>query len=129
MTKLEHFALYVKDLEGARDFFETYFQAQSNERYDNKQTGFSSYFMRFSDGARLELMTREVVEANPRSEGFYTGYHHLAISLGSPEAVDQLTERLVADGYTLLSGPRVTGDGYYESCLETIEHLLIELTV
>ena len=56
--KIDHIALYVNDLEGAKVFFETYFQATSNEGYHNKRTDFRSYFLTFSDGSRLEIMTK-----------------------------------------------------------------------
>ena len=126
--KIEHLALYVRDLEGARAFFETYFEARSNSLYHNPKTGFSSYFLSFSDGARLEIMTKASLDQSqlPLER---LGFIHLAFSLGSKERVDQLTQRLVADGYELLSGPRTTGDGYYESCLLGFEDNMIELTV
>ena len=54
---------------------------------------------------------------------------HLAFSVGRREKVDQLTERLKSDGYKVLSGPRVTGDGYYESCVAGPEENQIEITV
>lgn len=127
--KIEHLGLYVRDLEAAKVFFESYFAAKAGDCYHNTKTGFQSYFLTFEDGARLEIMTREadLVEGNP--EPYFTGYHHLAFSLGSQEAVDQLTTRLQADGYPVLSGPRVTGDGYYESCVQGFEGNQIELTV
>ena len=43
--------------------------------------------------------------------------------------MDALTARLKADGYEVISGPRITGDGYYESCITAVEGNLIELTV
>ena len=58
-----------------------------------------------------------------------TGYVHIAFSVGSRERVDELTERLRSDGYEVLSGPRTTGDGYYESCVVSVEGNLIEITV
>lgn len=127
--KIEHVGLYVRDLGAAKSFFETYFAAKAGDRYHNTKTGFQSYFLTFEDGARLEIMTREadLVEGNPGP--YFTGYHHLAFSLGSQEAVDQLTTRLQADGYPALSGPRVTGDGYYESCIQGFEGNQIELTI
>ena len=126
--KIEHLALYVRDLEGAKAFFETYFEARSNSLYHNPKTGFSSYFLSFADGARLEIMTKARVDQSqfPLER---LGFIHPAFSLGSKERVDQLTQRLVADGYELLSGPRTTGDGYYESCLLGFEDNMIELTV
>ena len=126
--KIEHLALYVRDLEGAKAFFETYFEARSNSLYHNPKTGFSSYFLSFADGARLEIMSRASVDQSqlPLER---LGFIHLAFSLGSKERVDQLTQRMVADGYELLSGPRTTGDGYYESCLLGFGDNMIELTV
>ena len=125
---IEHIALYVRDLEGARAFFETYFEAQSNSLYHNPKTGFSSYFLSFADGARLEIMNKASVD-QCQLPTERLGFIHLAFSLGSKERVDRLTQRMVADGYELLSGPRITGDGYYESCLLGFENNIIELTV
>lgn len=127
--KIEHAALYVRDLEGARQFFETYFAAKSNTLYHNQKTGFRSHFLTFDDGARLEIMTRGEDLTDGSSDLLFTGYHHLAFSLGSAEAVDQLTARLEQDGYPVLSGPRTTGDGYYESCIQAFEGNQIELTI
>ena len=128
MIKIEHLALYVRDLEGARTFFESYFEAQSNNLYHNPKTGFSSYFLSFADGARLEIMNKESVDQSELPLE-HLGFIHLAFSLGSKEKVDQLTQRMAADGYDLLSGTRTTGDGYYESCLLGFEGNRIELTV
>ena len=126
--KIEHIALYVNDLEGARDFFVKYFGASSNEGYHNKTTDFRSYFLAFSDGARLEIMTKpELTDSGDFLNRF--GYAHIAFSVGSKEAVDALTARLKEDGYPVYSGPRTTGDGYYESCVIGFEGNLIEITV
>ncbi len=126
--KIEHIAMYVSDLEAAREFFVRYFGGHAGSLYRNRTTGFRSYFISFDDGARLEIMTRPELtdEEKPRSR---TGYIHLAFSVGSRERVDQLTQRLKTDGYTVISGPRITGDGYYESCVAAIEGNQIEITV
>ena len=126
--KIDHIALYVNDLEAARQFFLKYLGAVSNEGYHNPRTNFRSYFLSFDDGARLELMHKPELADSPK-ELARTGYAHVAFSVGSKETVDALTERLKSDGYKLVSGPRTTGDGYYESCIVAIEGNQIELTV
>lgn len=126
--KIEHVAMYVDDLEVARDFFTRYLGRISNEGYQNPKTGFSSYFLRFDDGARLELMNKPKM-ADAEKPLDRTGYAHIAFSLGSREKVDLLTDRLRQSGYAVVSGPRTTGDGYYESCIVAIEGNQIELTV
>lgn len=126
--KIEHIAMYVDDLEAARDFFIKYFDAVSNSGYHNEKTGFRSYFLSFDDGARLEIMNRPQMEDDEKIP-VRTGYIHIAFSLGSAERVDRLTEALKADGYEVISGPRTTGDGYYESCVVGFEGNQIELTV
>ncbi len=126
--RIEHIAMYVKDLEAARNFFVKYLGGHSNNEYHNRITGFRSYFISFDDGARLEIMTRpELMDQEKALTG--TGYAHIAFSVGSREKVDELTERLRKDGFEVVSGPRVTGDGYYESCVVVIEGNQIEITV
>lgn len=125
--KIEHIALYVKDIERARNFFVKYFAAVSNDLYRNPKTGFSSYFLRFGDGARLELMYRSDIAE--RSEQPAAGYAHIAFSVGSRENVISLTERLRVDGYRVVGEPRTTGDGCFESVISDPEGNLIEITV
>ena len=126
--KIEHLAMYVTDLEKAREFFVKYLGGVSNDGYHNRNTDFRSFFISFDDGARLELMTKPgIIDAEkPLSR---TGYAHIAFSVGSKEKVDELTEQLGADGYEVVSGPRTTGDGYYESCIVAFEGNQIEITV
>ena len=124
---IEHVALYVNDVEAARDFFVKYLGGASNALYRNPNTGFQSYFITFDGGARIEVMSKPGVEDMDKPER--TGYAHVAFSLGSRERVDALTARLAADGFAVISGPRVTGDGCYESCVVAIEGNRIELTV
>ena len=119
---------FNNDLEAARDFFIQYFNAVSNEGYHNKTTGFRSYFLSFEDGARLEIMKKPVMEDCEKTLT-RTGYVHIAFSLGSQTAVDELSEKMRQDGYEIISGPRTTGDGYYESCIIGIEGNQIEITV
>lgn len=126
--RIEHIAMYVNDLDAARDFFVRYFHAKSNEGYHNKRTDFRSYFLCFDDGARLEIMNRPRMQEGEKALA-RTGYIHIAFSLGSKAAVDTLTEALKRDGYAVLSDPRTTGDGYYESCIIGIEGNQIEITV
>lgn len=126
--KIDHISLYVEDLEATKKFFTHYFDATPNEGYHNPNTGLSTYFLTFLGGARLEIMHRnDIIE---REKDLYrSGYVHLAFSVGSKEAVDTLTNRLAQDGYQVLSGPRTTGDGYYESCILDGEGNQIEITV
>ncbi|MBR6996984.1 MAG: VOC family protein [Ruminococcus sp.] len=126
--RIEHIAMYVGDLEAARDFFVKYLGGTSNAGYHNKNTGFRSYFISFDDGARLELMNKPGV-ADADSSHEHAGYAHIAFSVGSEEKVDELTEVLRGAGYEVRSGPRTTGDGYYESCIAVIEGNVIEITV
>lgn len=125
--KIEHTALYVSDLERARDFFVKYFNAVSSELYHNAKTNFTSYFLSFDGGARLEIMRRP--DVSEKSVKPKLGYAHIAFSVGSRENVDALTGRLRADGYRIAGEPRVTGDGYYESVIADPDGNLIEITV
>src|SRR5215475_8389283 len=118
--RIEHAASWVSDLERARAFYERWFQATKGEKYTSAKRPFTSYFLSLADGARLELMA---------SPGETPRMAHLAISVGSREAVDQLVEEMRAAGVQIVSGPRVTGDGYYEAVVTDSEGNLIEITV
>lgn len=126
--KIEHIAMYVNDLEAAKKFFVKYFGAVSNAGYHNRKTDFRSYFLTFDCGPRLEIMNKPVME-DPEKTLTRTGFIHIAFSVGSKEKVDELTARMKADGYEVVSGPRTTGDGYYESCVIALEGNQIEITV
>lgn len=125
--KIEHVAIWVNDLEIMKEFYETYFNGKANSKYHNQAKGFESYFLTFESGARLEIMRKSGINQTAASE--MIGWAHIAISLGSKEAVNEMTERLMNDGYRHNNGPRLTGDGYYESVMEDPEGNLIELTV
>ena len=125
--KIEHVAMYVNELENARDFFVKYLGGSSNDGYHNQNTGFRSYFISFEDGARLELMNKPGLEDLEKPHN-RTGYVHIAFSVGSKEKVDKITVFLQKEGFEVASGPRTTGDGYYESCIVAIEGNQIEIT-
>ena len=125
--RIEHIAMYVNDLEKTKEFFVKYFNAIPNEGYHNQKTDFRSYFLSFDDGARLESMNKPQMEDAGKTLT-RTGYIHIAFSLGSKDAVDELTAKMKNDGYEVISGPRTTGDGYYESCIIGIEGNQIEIT-
>lgn len=127
--KIEHLALWTKDLEGMRKFYESFFGLKSNEKYYNPKTQFSSYFLSFENGTRIELMHRPDILEGTKHPVENFGLTHFAISLGSKQSVDQLTERFRASGHTILGEPRTTGDGYYESVVADPEGNRIELTV
>ncbi|MAU01120.1 MAG: hypothetical protein CL608_28590 [Anaerolineaceae bacterium] len=126
--KIEHVALWTQQLETVRAFYEKFFNGRSSSRYTNPKTGFTSYFLSFEDGARLELMQQpDIFGAVSPTEQM--GFTHLAMSLGSETAVDELTNRLHRAGYHIVSQPRTTGDGYYESVILDPDGNRIELTV
>lgn len=124
--KIDHVALYVNDLEAAKEFYITYFGATANSKYHNPKTGLETYFLAFDGEERLEIMTRPELPDNPKS-AIQSGYSHLSFRVGSKQKVDELTYRLKSDGYIVVSGPRTTGDGYYESCVLDSENNQIEI--
>lgn len=126
--KIEHIAMYVTDLERTKEFFEKYFGARSNNGYHNPTTDFRSYFLSFDDGARIEIMNKPGMDDASKNL-VRTKYIHIAFSVGSKERVDELTEQMKQDGYEVISGPRTTGDGYYESCIIGVEGNQIEITI
>ena len=127
--RIDHIALFCRRLEPMREFFLNHFDGASNDEYHNPRTGLRSYILTFPDGgARLELMQRpDTIDADPSKPNI--GFVHVSFSVGSKDAVDAKTIELSNAGYRVISGPRITGDGYYESCILGPEEIQIEVTV
>lgn len=130
--RIEHLAIWANDIEKLKEFYLKYFAAISNERYFNPTKNFQSYFLSFpkgqvGQGCRLELMQKPEIPQN-LNPGEATGITHFAVSLGSEQAVDALTENLRSDGHRIVGEPRWTGDGYYESVVLDPEGNRIEIT-
>lgn len=119
--KIEHIAIWTSDLENLKDYYQNHFKGTPNRLYKNPDTGFSSYFLDFGDGARLELMHRNGIPHNQNDRVYsqHLGIIHLAFVMKSKEEVDDKARELLLAGYKILRGPRTTGDGYYE--FETLD--------
>jgi lactoylglutathione lyase len=127
-VRIEHIAVWAKDLEKLKEFYITYFQAKAGERYTNTRKNFNSYFLSFDDGCRLELMQMPgIPESQNDIYKQFSGLIHFAVSVGSKEKVDTLTEQLRKDGYEIVGEPRTSGDGYYESVVLDGEGNRIEI--
>lgn len=124
--RISHIAVYVSNLEQSKLFYEKYFGGKAGAMYHNPKTGLKTYFLSFDNDMRLELMHRPMLSQH--TDNCY-GYAHIAFSTGSKTAVDELTEKLRLDGYSIVSEPRTTGDGYYESVVADIDGNLVEITV
>jgi lactoylglutathione lyase len=118
---LEHVAIWTDQLEALRSYYERFFGGQSNGKYTNEAKQFQSYFLTFASGARLELMSRPDIPANQNDsvQRQYRGIIHLAFGVETMAEVDAKAAELASQGYPILSGPRRTGDGYYE--FETLD--------
>jgi lactoylglutathione lyase len=115
---IEHIALWTHDLDRFKRFYTSYLGATAAPHYVNPAKGFESCFLSFSNGARLEVMkttSLPLATSPPETQSF--GLTHLAISVGSEDAVDVLIERLKSIGVPVVDGPRRTGDGYYEAVI------------
>lgn len=127
MMKIDHIAIWAEDIELLRKFYMQYFNMSCNDKYVNPKKNFSSYFLSFDDGgARIEIMNIPGKEA-PASGGDLKGLAHFAISVGSKENVDDMASKFKKDGFTILSQPRTTGDGYYECAIAYPEGNYVEI--
>jgi len=128
--KIEHIAIWSRDIEKLKSFYIDHFEGTAGDKYVNKQKQFESYFITFESGARLELMQMPAIPNNYNSiEEQYLGIIHIAFSVGSNEKVDALTGNLRNAGCVVVSEPRLTGDGYYESCVLDPDGNRIEITI
>ena len=118
---LEHVAIWTNKLEELKDYYTKYFGGISNDKYINEKREFHSYFISFNSGARLEIMTMPNIPANLNDTVVkqHSGIIHLAFGVDTKQEVEEKATQLKEDGFKILSGPRKTGDGYYE--FETLD--------
>ena len=126
---IEHIAIWTKDLEQIKTFYQTFFGAKSNQKYTNPTKGFESYFLSFDSGARIEIMSLPKLAAPAGDGPPAVGLAHFAISTGSKQAVEALTQQIEQAGYRVVSPPRTTGDGYFESVVADPDGNLVEITI
>lgn len=128
--RLEHIAIWTPRLEVLRDFYVRHFHCTAGPLYESRAHPFRSYFLTFPDGgARMEIMEQPELDSSPAGAApDHTGLSHFALSLGNEDAVRETTERLRAAGVRVVSEPRRTGDGYYESAVLDLDGNRIELT-
>ena len=139
--KIEHIAIWVKDIDRVCEFYRKYFGGVVQPLYHNSTKQFTSRFITFDDGARLEVMHRpdidvernvgidKIVSHETLSDTQHLGFTHLSFSVGSKEEVDRLTQQMSSEGIPVVGQPRTTGDGYYESVVLDPEGNRIEITV
>ncbi len=127
LMRIDHIACWTDNIDRLAEFYVRYFNTEVGPLYQNPEGEFSSRFLSFPDGGRLELMHSPSIRH--RVAGDHNGYIHLAISVGSCEEVDRLTEKMYTDGVPVLDGPRRTGDGYYESVMQDPDGNLVEITL
>lgn len=128
--RIEHIAIWSRNIDVLKAFYIKYFQCTAGTKYVNAKKNFESYFLSFDGGARLEIMQMPSIgNHGGDASGQFLGLTHFAISVGSKETVDSLTERLRKDGYAIVGEPRTTGDGYYESVVLDPEFNRIEITI
>lgn len=128
--RIEHVALWTNKLEEMKDFYVEFFNGTANAKYNNLLKNFESYFIMFQSGSRLEIMRNpKIKDLRSEVDNYFIGFIHIAFSVGSKEMVDELTLKLQTRGHKIISDPRVTGDGYYESCILDPDGNKIEITV
>jgi len=127
--KIAHIALWVNDLVKMKIFYSRFFSGVAGDNYANPEKNFESCFIHFQSGISIELMRKTDQLLTSLSEGINIGFNHIAFSVENREEVDKLTSILAADGYKIISNPRITGDGYYESIISDPEGNIIEIVI
>jgi lactoylglutathione lyase len=127
---LEHAAIWTDNLEILKDFYVKYFDGKASKKYINKAKKYESYFISFRSGARLEIMTRPDLAENMNDTvgRQHKGIIHLAFEAATKLEVDEKAMEFTANGFQILDGPRITGDGYYEFVTLDPDNNRIEIT-
>lgn len=114
--RIGHVAICTENIEVLKDYYIKYFDGTSNKKYHNPSKNFESYFISFESGTQLELMSMPDTIKNPNGnlDVRHLGLTHLAFEVENKEHVDEKCDQIRNARYSILDGPRITGDGYYE---------------
>lgn len=127
--RINHIAVWADDIELLKEFYCRWFGATAAPRYHNPKRGLTSYFLTFPDGgAMLEIMNEPEIMAVDGGKKL-RGFCHIAMSVGSRERVNEMTESMRGAGVPVIGNPRTTGEGLYESVVADPEGNIVELTV
>lgn len=122
--KIGNVGIFVKDLEGAKNFFIDYFGAEVHAVYNEEENNYYSYIMKVGEGAKLELMTKpEIVDE--KKDPNRTGFVHICIKVDSREKLDDIIGKIKADGYHIFYEPATTGGNEIRAI--TYEDLILEV--
>lgn len=127
MKSINHIAIYTNNLDELTKFYTEYFYGVQDAEYLNPNTELKTRFISFEGQTRLEIMTRPGLTEGQKNR-YKTGFAHLSFSVGSKAEVDSLTADLFKAGCKVITPPRTTGDGYYESCVADPDGNEIEIT-
>ena len=124
--KVDHIGIYAEDINRIANFYTKYFKGTlSQPAYHNPKKNFTSHFISFESGAKLEIMHQ--VKREPKDQ--FIGFIHISFSVGLKENVNKLAAQLKEDGYEIIDGPRTTGDGFYEASVLDPENNRVEFTI
>ena len=125
---IEHVAIWSSNIEISKDFYIKYFEAVSNEKYISKNNpGFESYFLKFNNGSRLEIMQHPNI--NQKNNFEMLGFAHIAFAVKNKQEFDELINRMQKENVKIISQPRLTGDGYYEACVLDPDNNKVEIII
>jgi lactoylglutathione lyase len=129
IMQLEHFAIWTSQLDVLKDFYEKYFGGRAGAKYVDSTGRFSSYFITFPTGAKLEIMQLPEVQPRQHDQRYpVSGYTHMAFRVNTPDEVKILTQLLCQDGFKLEKPLQWTADGFYESAVFDPDQNIVEIT-
>ena len=122
--QISNVGIFVKDLEGAKNFFINYFGAEVHAVYNEEENRYYSYIMKMGEGAKLELMTKpEIVDE--KKDPNRTGFVHICVKVDSREKLDEIIAKIKADGYHIFYEPATNGGNEIRAI--TYEDLILEV--
>lgn len=123
--RIGNVGIFVKDLAGARKFFEDYFGATLLKTYNEEESNYYSDILQLDEGAWIELMTKpEIVDA-PKNLN-RTGLAHICIKVNSRPELDRIIQKFKQDGYKIQYEPSNPTSGG-EVRAVTFEDIVLEV--
>ncbi len=112
---LERINIWAEDVENSRKFYTRFFAGKVKRKSRNKLNESDEYSITFGNGPALAVKRKNEIADLPKNTPIIHPQSQIAFRFENRTQVDDLTDWIGDEGYTVESEPTQRGNGLYRS--------------